>query len=260
MSLTLPAPEIVTDPPSGPAVIEKPVKVRLSGVRTAAGDPLQPDEVRTIGAFLFRGRLGAEELWDEAANQWIAPAPLDSEAIAQFKPLGLAVEQGSPAVWAGTLVATGPKDAAGAARIAKASAGAPVYRLRAFASAVRAGQQQRGLSPPSPDIAFMSTSDSQRFSIVLDPEDSASTERARLVLRNGSMQPAGYVEIRASGGQEVEIANCDAGGAVRARITLAANGDIRLTPATGRAIVLDGTLEAQRVSYLPQGGGARQSL
>lgn len=259
MTLTLPAPEIVFDPPGGPAAIEKPVKIRLASVQTSTGDPITETDVRTIGAFLFRGPLGAEEIWDEAANSWTGPAPLDSEAIAALKPLGFAAEQGTPA-WTGTLVAAGQKDAAGNPRFAKAIGGAPVYRLRAFASAVQGGQAQRGLSGPSLDIAFVSLSDTQRFTIVLDPDDAATAERARFVLRNGSLQPAGYVEIRATGGQEVEIANCGAGGAVLARITLANNGDIRLAPAAGGSIVLDGPLEAQRVSYMPQGGGARQAL
>jgi len=47
---------------------------------------------------------------------------------------------------------------------------------------------------------------------------------------------------------------------VLARVTLSADGDIHLAPAPGRQIVLDGPLEAQRISYLPQAGGARQTL
>jgi hypothetical protein len=260
MALTLPAPEIVTDPPGGPAALEKPVKIRLASVQTASGAPLAADDIRTLGVFVFRGPLGAEEIWDENANGWTSPAPLEADAIASLKPLGLAPQQGPAPGWSGTLAAAGQTDAAGNARFAKASGGAPAYRLRAFASAVHAGREQRGLSLPSSDVSFVSMADSQRFSIMLDPDDAATAERVRLILRNGAMQPVGYVEIRASGGQEVEIANTRAAGGVLARMTLSADGDIRLSPATGRSIVLEGQLEAERISYLPHGGGPRQAL
>ena len=99
-----------------------------------------------------------------------------------------------------------------------------------------------------------------RFGVDLDPESPTDVSRVRLRLKNSSLQQAGYLEIRAAGGQEVEIANCSTSGAVLARVTLSANGDIRLAPAPDRQIVLDGPLEAQRVSYLPQAGGVRQTL
>jgi hypothetical protein len=125
---------------------------------------------------------------------------------------------------------------------------------------MRNGVEHHALGPASTDLQFVSAEDSKRFGIVLDTGKASDARTARMLLKNGSLNPAGYVEIRATGGQEVEIANCDAGGAVLARITLAASGDIRLDPAAGRSIVLGGPLEAQRVSYQPQGGGARQTL
>jgi hypothetical protein len=257
--LTVPAPELVFDPPAGPPELEKPVTVRLAAVRFPDGRDFSNDHVRTLGVFIYRGAVGSEEIWDEKNQVW-APSPADAVGLAALKPLPLTAAEGEPSPWKGTLVAAGQKDGAGNPRFAKAVSGTPVYRLRAFAHGVRDGVEHRGVGSPSPDLQFISATENQRFTIAFDTETAKDAQRARAVLKNSSLQPAGFLEIRAAGSQEIEIANCNASGTVLARVLISANGDIRLAPAAGRQIVLEGDLEARHVSYLPQGGGARQTL
>lgn len=258
-TLIVPAPELVFDPPAGPPAIERPVTVRLPAVRYPDAQALSIDDVRTLGAFVFRGATGSEEVWDETSQAWTT-APADVAGLAALKPLALAPTAGESASWQGVLVAAGQKDKAGKPRFASAAGGTPVYRLRAFASAVRNGIEHRGVGAPSPDLQFVSGAENRRFALSFDTEDASDAGRARLTLKNSSLKPAGYIEIRATGGQEVEIANCHWSGAVLARVTLSADGDIHLAPATGRQIVLEGRLEAQQITYQPHAGGPRQAL
>jgi hypothetical protein len=258
-TLTMPAPELVFDPPEGPPALEKPVTLRLGAVKYADARELSGDDVRTIGAFVYRGATGNEEVWDEKQQIWTA-APGDPAALALLTPIAFSPAQGEPSPWKGTLVAAGQKDKSGTPRFVKAESGTPTYRVRAYAVAVRDGVEHHGLGAPSPDLQFVSAADNSRFGVTFDTAKAADAGTARMALQNSARNLAGYLEIRAAGGQEVEVANCDASGAVLARVTLAANGDIRLEPAAGRSIVLNGPLEAQRVTYQPHGGGGRHTL
>jgi hypothetical protein len=70
----------------------------------------------------------------------------------------------------------------------------------------------------------------------------------------------GWVEIRGTGGQEVEIVKCDGGGNPLSSVLLADDGSIHLRPAAGRDIVLDGNLAARRVRYESAANGALRDL
>jgi hypothetical protein len=258
-TLTLAAPELVLDPPAGPPALEKPVTVLLAAVRYPDSQEVSQDHVRTLGTLVYRGSPGSEEVWDEKNRTWTA-APADAAGLAALKPVPLSAAEGEPQPWKGILVAVGQKDKAGNPQFSKAQGGVPAYRLRAFAHVVRNGVEHRGVSGPSPELRFVSASENQRFAVSFDTETASDAGRARLMLKNSAVQPAGYLEIRAAGGQEIEIANCTSAGSVLARVTLSANGDIQLVPAPGRQIVLQGRLEAQQITYQPQGGGPRQTL
>jgi hypothetical protein len=231
----------------------------LAGLEYPDAQPIASDDVRTLGVLVHRGPPGSEEIWDEAGGAWII-VPADETAVAALKPLPLSPPASPGAPWTGTLIAVGQKDGAGDPRFSKAEAGAPAYRLRALALAVRSGVEYRGISPPSADLLFVSAAEQQRFVVEFDTEQANDAGRARLLLKNGALQPAGFLEIRATGGQEIEIANCTGSGAVLARVLLSADGDIHLMPAAGRQIVLEAPLEAQLITYQPFGGGARQTL
>jgi hypothetical protein len=116
------------------------------------------------------------------------------------------------------------------------------------------GVAYMGLGAPSGNLLFTSATDEQRFVVVLDPNSPRSCHLARMQLRNDALVPAGFLEIRTTTGQEVEIANCDAGGSVLAQVLLTGDGDIRLRPAAGRSIILEGTLVADRICYTPDPG------
>jgi hypothetical protein len=258
-SLTVPAPELVFDPPGGPPELEKPVTVRLPAIRYPDAIEVPKDDVRVLGALLYRGTVGSEEVWDEEHQSWTI-APADEAALAGLKPLPLSPPDVPGRPWQGTLIAIGQKDGAGNPRFAKAVGGSPVYRLRGLANVVRDGVPHRGIGAPSPDLLFVSGTEQQRFAVSFDTDQASDAGRARLLLKNGALQQAGYLEIRAVGGQEIEIANCDPSGGVLARVTLSADGDIHLIPAPGRQIVLAARLEAQQIAYQPQAGGVRQTL
>lgn len=258
-TLTVPPPELVLDPPAGPPALEKPVVVRLAGLEYPDGQPVAADDARTLGVLVYRGTSGSEEVWDEAGGAWIT-SPADETAAAALQPLPLSPPESPGAPWTGTLVAVGQKDAAGDPRFAKAESGAPAYRLRALVIVVRGGVDYRTIGPASPDLLFVSATEQQRFAVQFDTDQASDAGLARLLLKNGALQPAGFLEIRASGGQEIEIANCSWTGAVLARVLLSADGDIHLVPAAGRQIVLEAPLEAELITYQPFGGGARKTL
>lgn len=258
-TLTVQAPELVFDPPAGPAELEKPVTVRLPPLRYPDAAAVPKDDARTVGAFIYRGAPGSEEIWDEKNQVWTAP-PADDAELATMTPVPFTPVEGEPAPWQGILVAAGQKDKDGNPRFEKAQSGSPVYRLRAFAHADRNGVKHQGVGAPSPDLQFTSATENQRFNITYDTATARDAGLARIVLKNSALQPAGYIEIRATGGQEVEIANCTSSGTPLARVTLTADGDIRLAPGSGRQIVLEGPLEAQRISYLRHSDNSRQTL
>ncbi|MCK0509719.1 hypothetical protein [Aromatoleum buckelii] len=257
--LSIPVPQLPLDPPDAPPTIERVVNVCLAPLAFADGTALAGDAIDRIGVHLYRAAAGADEIWNDAEQRW-GPAPLDLDALAPLPPLPLVFKAGAALPWQGILVAAGAKDRNGAPKIAKATGGNPRYRLRAFVEAHRDGGVYRGLSDPSADLVFASLADTQRFAVSLDTGDAQTCERARLLLKDSALAAAGFVEIRANSGREVEIASCAPDGAVRARIVLLDNGDIRLQPAPGRSIVLAGPLDAEIIRYQPQGGGPKQEL
>ncbi len=264
LPLSVPPPAFLLDPPAGPPALEKPVKVQVGILHFNDGAAVMVEHARMVGLFVYRTLSGGEDIWDEGTQTWTSP-PATLDALATLKPMGLAPSPPPPPppqapIWNGMVVAAGQKDAGGGDRFTKASGGAPAYRVRAFGSAERNGQAYAGLSDPSPDLLFVSAADSQRFAVALDPSPKEPTS-ARMILKNSALVQTGYLEIRAaSPGPQIEIANCDASGNAFARIVLAADGSIHLTPGGSGQIVLHGTLHAEIINYQPNGGGGRVTL
>ncbi len=255
MALTLPVPTIVTDPPGAAAELEKPVQLRLGPLRHPDGREVAASDVQNVGAFVYRVTGGGEEIWNESEQRWQA-APASAADLDALTPIPFTAKPGEPMPWHGMLVAAGQKDKAGADRFTKAVNGTPRYRLRAYART--AGDT--GSSSPSSDLTFVSGAENQRFAVSFDTATPRDCHRVRFGLKNDALANAGYVEIRASGGQEVEIANCDTNGAVLARVLLTADGEIHLEPKSGRSIVIAGTLEAEEIHYRPQNQTTKQYL
>ena len=267
-ALSLPTPRLTGDGgaplPAAPK-LDAPVAVRLGPVAFPDGVLLQAEDGAELGFFVYRfARPGIEEMWDAAGKRW-RPAVTDASALAALKPSPLAFKAGEPEPWQGVLAAKGQKDGAGNDCFVEATAGFPCYWLRVWVKASHAEVDYQGLSNASAQLHFTSAASTQRFGVVLapDPKKPDTCTQARVQLKNDSMAPAGYIEIRTTSGQEVEITNCDAGGQPLARVTLTADGDISLHPAPGRSVILDGPLAADTISYRSSGapaGSARKDL
>ncbi|MEJ8837997.1 hypothetical protein [Ramlibacter sp. AN1133] len=249
--LTLPALQL--EPAAGPWPLEQPIELRLPAF-TLDGQAVTQDMARSVGAFVYREAGGGEELWNEKPGRW-EPAPGTLDALDALQPLPLAFQAEADPPWQGTWIAIGLKDQAGAARFAKSQGGNPRYRLRPFALLEHQGQRQRALGAPTGWVTFSALADTQRFAVAMQPESAQECESARFVLKNAALAAAGWLEVRASSGrQEVEIVKCDANGAPVSSVLLADDGSIRLRPGGSARIVLDGELEAQRVSYVRNDG------
>ena len=257
-TLTVQPPKLQFDPAGPSAQLEKPVNVKLPPVTHADGQAASQDQLQKIGAFIYRKQAGAEEMWNEGEQAW-QPVSTDVATLAALTPLALAFKDGQPEPWQGVLVAAGQTDRNGAPRFAKAVNGEPVYRMRALARFQRDGALAEAVSAPSADLTFISATEKQRFAISLTPEDPGEANVARIHLRNSSLQPAAFIELRASG-PELEIANCNSSGQVTARVILTAAGDIELRPMSGRRVIVHGDLEAEHLRYLPAGGSVKQDL
>lgn len=259
-ALTVPVPSVTVDPPGGPAEIEKPVPVTMGPVLFADGSAVTMNDVRKAGVLLYRVATpgGPDEIWNEQTRTW-QPAPADPTS---FTPLPFVFKAGAAESWQGIVVAIGEKDAAGHERIGKASGGVPRYRVRAVVEAARPDGAHAGLSAFSAEWQFTSAADTARFGVSFDAPSTTAQQatRVRLQLKSAALDPAGFLEIRAAGGNEIEIANCDAGGATLARILLTPSGDIRLRPAAGQRVVVEGLLETEKIFYQPSGGGAKHFL
>ncbi len=248
----VPAPSL----PATPAPLTEPLKIRLAGIRRADGAAAGEADVASAGVLVFRGSPGAAELWDDGAKGWRLAPPDDG--LKQASPLfGAFNADGGPA-WEATLVAIGQKDGAGADAYKAAEAGTPSYFVRGIVT----GGDGTTLGPPSPAFTFADAAAKSRFTTEFDIADTKpeAAHRVRMQLKGDALQSAGWLEIRSTPSFELEIASCDGSGAVRARVLLAASGDIRLTPAAGAKVVVDGDLEAGRILYTPAGGGPKQWL
>jgi hypothetical protein len=248
--LNVPAPTL----PGPTADLEKPLVATLAAPTFADGSAATASDVTSIGVFAFRGTPGTAQVWDDAQRSWRAVAS-DNDLL-QLKPLPAAPKNGT---WQATIVGIGQKDSAGADVYAAASGGNPQYFLRALAKTKHAGTQDSGLSPASPPFIFTSSAANARYTVAFDTPDTKpdAAHKARMMLKSDSMQPVGYVEIRALPSFEVEIANCDASGNTLARVLLQSNGQVHLTPAAGQTVVIDGDVETGRIYYAPAGGGAK---
>jgi hypothetical protein len=254
--LALPAPALSWQP-AGPPQLEQPVEVKLQAIRFEDGIEATDADAQKVGAYVYRYGPGGEQLWNEAEQRWGGPGA----DLSMLQPVPLVYKAGDPLPWQGTLIAIGMKDKDGNPRFDKAAGGAPLYRLRAYAQFKRGGATDyAGLSDPSSELVFVKAEEKQRFGVEMDPEDAQQTARARIQLKNASLAPAGYLEIRTTGGNAIEIRNFDASGAQLATVQLAPEGSIHLQPAPGQKIVLEGDVEARRIRYLSSDGITTKDL
>lgn len=241
--LSVPQPTLDYQPMTpGLAPFDAKIEVRCGPAVFPDGASFGVGNLGTAGFFVYRqSAAGAPvEVFDEAAKQW---AP-DSGGAPLGQPRSFAPQQGG--AWGMPLVPVGESSI-----FAAAAPGAifPQYRFRAYFSAPASAGAPWGLSAPSDAVALVRFEDKIQAGLGMGAQQTPmNATRVRVFLRSG-LAEVGHFEIRGNTTPpEVEVANLDAAGIVRARILLLPDGTIRLTPAAGRPVVVDGALEVQSLT------------
>lgn len=259
LNLLVPAPAVSFKAVAGTyAPLTDVVTLSFDAVRFPDGSAMSSDDLAAAQALLLRNAtpISSTEVWDADAKSWRSVGGADLRLL---NGIPLLPPKSGAAPWQGVLLAAAVTDAGGTPQIAAAAPNFPQYRVRGAFRAKRAGVEAFGLGPESAPIEFAAASATGRFGAELTPDPAGAT-RVRIVLRSASAQPIGFVEIDASDGNRVTLANFDAFGSALASVVLQADGSIRLAPLAGRTVVIAGDLEAEHVRYLPAGGGAKQDL
>ena len=240
------------------AALEDTVDIRVPPVRYPDGRAVRPEEM--LGGFAQLSRIATAgspaEIWDATAKLW---RPFAAPDFSQARGLPLMPSQAVPGAWDGFLIGVGAKDVFGNAQFGAAVANFPQYRVRGVFQAQHEGGDAFGLGPESAPLEFQSIADLKRFNVELTPDQNQAT-RVRLMLVDGARRTRGSMEIDASGNGVLTFANFDAGGGALASITLQANGDVRIAPASGGKVFIAGDLETGRIRYSPAGGGLPRDL
>jgi hypothetical protein len=240
------------------ASLEDTVNIRIPPVLYPDGTVVQPDELR--GGFAQLSRLATagspSEIWDPTAKIW---RPFAAHDFTEAQGIPLMPSVAASGAWDGLLIGVGAEDALGNAQFGSAVANFPQYRLRGVFQARRAGVDAFGLGLESAPLAFQSVADLKRFGIELTPDQNQATH-VRLMLMDAAKRARGSLEIDASGNGVLTLANFDAGGGILASITLQADGDVRIAPASGGKVFIVGNLETGRIRYTPAGGGLPTDL
>ena len=80
-------------------------------------------------------------------------------------------------------------------------------------------------------------------------------------MRDADLSVIGSVDIKAGGaGSDIFISNFDGSGAQLALVQLTSAGEIRFQPAGGQKVVIAGPLDAEQITYLPQGSTVKATL
>ena len=245
--------------PGGFAPLENVVTIAFPAVRFPDGTAMTTDE--NAGAYALLTRALAPdapiEVWHAGLNRWRPSGDVDSTRIDGF-PLLPPAEGTEP--WRAVLVASGHEGPNGMPLIASAVGGFPQYRIRGLFRARRQSTEFVGVGPEGPALLFASLAESARFTARLTPDAEQAT-RVRLTLKNAAARPVAFIELDASGGHPaLTLRSFDNNGSPHASVTLEADGDIRLSPAAGRRVVIAGDLEVERVRYLPASGLPKKTL
>jgi hypothetical protein len=245
--------------PGGFAPIEGVVTIEFTAVRFSDGTAMTIDDYAGASALLTRAAApGAPtEVWHSGLKRWRPADDLDPARLVGL-PLVPPLEGDEP--WRTVLIAVGQIDATGSSLIASATGGFPQYRVRGLFHARRGSTDAVGLGPESGPLLFASMTTSARFAARLTPDADHAT-RVQLTLRNAAARPVALIELDASGSQPaLTLRSFDSVGSPHASMTLEANGDIVLSPASGRRVVITSDLEVERIRYLPASGLPKKTL
>ena len=245
--------------PGGFAPLEGVVTIVFPAVRFPDGTAMTADDYAGAYALLTRAAApGAPiEVWHAALKRWRPAGELDPARVFGL-PLMPPLEGDEP--WRTVLVTSGQNDENGAPFVAGATGGFPQYRVRGLFRARRGSTDAVGLGPEGAPLLFASATASARFAATLTPDAEYPT-RVQLTLKNAAARPVALVELDASGSHPaLTLRSFDSAGGPHASATLEADGDIFLSPAAGRRVVITGDLEVERVHYLPASGLPKKTL
>ena len=233
MVLTIPQPQLSQeDATANQFAGEKPIALTCEPVTFPDGTLLMTENAVEFGFLLYRILLGGRvDVWDEKNLTWL-PA---SDPLPERQTLFRQSDR-----WQTILVAIGQKDRDGQAKFIERSSGYPKYFARCFFRGKDAqGIEHVGESPRSLSVEIFGLGERDRAGLKMNPESPAKAREIRLFLKDSALiQEQGKVVIRedTGGGIVVElIAN-------GAKVTLERNGEITLTPASGRVVRVKGDL------------------
>jgi len=259
-TLLVPPPAFAFKPlPGGFAPAEGVVTIAFAAVRFSDGTAMTTDDY--AGAFALLTRAAApgapSEVWHAGLKRWGPAGELDPARISGL-PLVPPLEGNEP--WRTVLIASGQLDASGGPFIASAAGGFPQYHVRGLFRARRGSIDAVGLGPEGAPLRFASTTASSQFAATLTP-DAEHPTRAQLTLKNAAARPVALIELDATGSHPaLTLRSFDSMGSPHASVTVEADGDIFLSPAAGRRVVITSDLEVERVRYLPASGLPKKTL
>lgn len=237
------------------AVLEKPVEVLCQTAHFPDGGVFDQNQLGKAGLFVYRQVTNgsALQIWDEDGQQW---KPDPGATVSDLTPLPMAFMNDS---WKGLLVAAGQKDKK---QFEKATGQFPQYFFRAWFVGQYKGLSISGLSVSSAPLRFTGALDTLRAGIAVDPDKLPTTAtELQIFLRNSGLELIGSVLVKTSGNTaEIQIANWSSPGAILSSLRLLASGEMRLKPAPGQKVFIEGDLEAGEITYQPAGGGAKITL
>lgn len=300
--------------PDGRVVIEKEIKLRLSPVIRPDGSVFEDTDLGMAGFFTYREpAVGVTEIWNEETQSWEADPGTD---VSDFQSISLIFQADDPFPWWTTVMALGQKAADGTDKFQQA-VGAPgveypLYFFRCyFGMEMEDDTMLTGLSPATAPIRFIEIGETVLAGLRMDKSPDEASQM-QLFLRDTNRRLIGMVELRRLGNASrlslvkldnmenpvsrmtiaedghIEVVAHEREASLRTEIQLAATGDIEISAAPGKAVVIndnlritdnsielvspgdltlkaskviiESDLEAERVRYLPNGGGPKQWL
>lgn len=229
MTLTIPQPIVAQDGATGTELAAaKPITLTCSPVTFADGTVLDLQHASHPTYVLYRHPAGSTlQAWNPAGKSWQAADPAPSGDTLFLK----------DGAWTGLLIAAGKNDAAGNPLFDPAvSASYSVACM--FAGTDAAGVIDSGASPRSHSFTVIQPGADHRAGLAIVPQDPAQATEIQIFVKDSSLATRATVTLSGSGGEySVTLA---AGGA---RVELAENGAISLTPASPAAVRVSGRFE-----------------
>ncbi|MDB5812215.1 MAG: hypothetical protein JWN94_4337 [Betaproteobacteria bacterium] len=237
----------------GYAALENEVKLHLAPVQFPDGASVSETEVRKASLLLYRWNTPAAttEVWNDKIKAW---QPIGAQDLYEAAGIPLIANRATPTGWDGVVIPIGGKDQWGHSQFAPSIAHYPQYRVRAVFSAKVEQSEFEGIGAESPAFEFISLTENARFGVGLTPDSPAEATHFKLFLKNAAGQIAGLIEVDADG--TVALSNFGGGG-LSASVVLQPDGDIRLSPAAGKRVVIAGDLDVGHVRYESSGGGKK---